>query len=289
MKKYWLGMCLGALSWQATADFTIENVGFSTPEAMEYSAVNDRYLVANINGSPFGKDNNGFISMVSPEGKLEALKWIEGGKNGVELSAPKGMVATDDRLYVADIDHLRVFSLPDGKPLKSIHVPGAGFLNGVSIAKQGGVWVTDSGVKEGFKPNGKDAIYHISEAGTITTLTKGEDLGRPNGILQRGDELMMVTIFSGEVHHFDLNGKLLRTQKQPFNRIDGLVEDTHGNVIFSSWKDQSASQWQEGKPLKQLFSGMKSPADLGVDTKRNRLLIPSFLGNKIWVKDLSDS
>jgi len=277
---------MSAMSVYAS-DIMIENVGFATPESMEYASAQDVYLVANINGSPFEKDNNGFISRLSPEGKVLDLKWIAGGQNGATLSAPKGMVAMDDRLYVADIDHVRVFSLPEGKPMASYEIAGSSFLNGVSVSSKGGVWITDSGVAPGFKPAGTDAIYHLSESGKITTLTKGEDLGRPNGIVETPNkQLVMITIASGQVHHFNLQGKLLSSQTLPYNRLDGLVMGADGELIFSSWTAKAIKKGlEEGEP-ETLFDELTSPADIGLDTKRNRVLIPSFMENKVWIKTL---
>ncbi|WP_319558111.1 hypothetical protein [Thiomicrorhabdus sp.] len=288
MKRFLIGVLCASASLTVRADMTVENVGFQTPESVEYSVKTDNYYVANINGSPFARDDNGFISLLSPQGEVLELKWISGGLNGVHLNAPKGMAALGNRLYVADIDRVRVFSLPDGKPLFEVEVPEASFLNGVTPASQGGIWVTDSGVKEGFKPSGKDAVYHISADGDLTTLVSGMDLGRPNGVLEKDDELLVVTIASGQVHHFDLKGKLLKSETLPFNRLDGLVEDVNGNVIVSSWTAKAALQWQEGAELKTIFEDLNSPADLGLDTQRNRLLIPSFLDNKVWIKSLQD-
>jgi len=277
---------MSAMSVYAS-DIMIENVGFATPESMEYASAQDVYLVANINGSPFEKDNNGFISRLSPEGDVLDLKWIAGGQNDVTLSAPKGMVAMDDRLYVADIDHVRVFSLPEGKPMASYEIAGSSFLNGVSVSSKGGVWITDSGVAPGFKPAGTDAIYHLSESGKITTLTKGEDLGRPNGIVETPNkQLVMITIASGQVHHFNLQGKLLSSQTLPYNRLDGLVMGADGELIFSSWTAKAIKKGlEEGEP-ETLFDELTSPADIGLDTKRNRVLIPSFMENKVWIKTL---
>ena len=269
-----------------SVNIVVDNVGFQTPESVEYDAKHDVYLVANIHGSPFDEDNNGFISKLSPDGKVLDLKWIAGGKNGVKLSAPKGMVADGNTLYVADIDTIRTFDLTTGKPMASFPIAGSSFLNGVTPSSQGGVWVTDSGVAAGFKPAGTDAIYHVSAKGDITTLTKGQDLGRPNGILEKDGQLIMVTIASGQVHRFDLQGKLLSSEKLPYNKLDGLITDNNGNVIFSSWKAQAIKEMQKNAEPKTLFSGLESPADLGFDSKRERLLIPSFLTNKVWIKSL---
>jgi len=279
-------MLSSSLVMAATNNIVVEKVGFQTPESVEYNSQNDVYLVANIHGSPFEKDNNGFISKLSPEGKVLDLKWIAGGKNGVTLNAPKGMVADGNTLYVADIDTIRTFDLTTGKSIANYPIAGSSFLNGVTPSSQGGVWVTDTGVAPGFKPAGTDAIYHLSPKGEITTLTKGQDLGRPNGILEKDGQLIMVTIASGQVHRFDLKGKLLSSKKLPYNKLDGLVMDSNGDVIFSSWTAKAIKKDLKNNEPETLFEGLTSPADLGVDTKRNRILIPSFMENKVWIKTL---
>src|SRR5512142_458611 len=50
--------------------------GFQTPESIAYDESNDRYLVSNINGKATEADNNGYISLVSPEGKVILEKFI---------------------------------------------------------------------------------------------------------------------------------------------------------------------------------------------------------------------
>src|SRR5215472_16538367 len=49
--------------------------GRATPESVLYDGQNDRYLVSNINGKPTDADNNGFISILSPDGQVTTLKW----------------------------------------------------------------------------------------------------------------------------------------------------------------------------------------------------------------------
>src|SRR5262245_10177215 len=63
----------------------VEIPGFQTPESVLYDADNDVYLVSNINGKPLDADDNGFISKVSPDGKITELKWIDGAKDNVKL------------------------------------------------------------------------------------------------------------------------------------------------------------------------------------------------------------
>src|SRR5205085_3158015 len=93
------------------------NDSFKTPESVLYDEAGDRYIVTNINGGPVDKDNNGFISLVSPAGHVDSLAWIQGGRGGVTLNAPKGTGIRGDTLFVADIDELRMFSRTSGAAL----------------------------------------------------------------------------------------------------------------------------------------------------------------------------
>src|SRR5204863_6403152 len=81
--------------------------GFSTPESVLHDSTQDIYFVSNINGSPTAKDNNGFISRVRPDGAVENLKSIDGGKNGVTLHGPKAPALWGDTPRVADINAAR--------------------------------------------------------------------------------------------------------------------------------------------------------------------------------------
>jgi sugar lactone lactonase YvrE len=117
----------------------VTDVGFSVPEAILHDAQADVYLVSQINGKPLEADGNGFITRVSPDGEVAELRWIDGGAEAVTLSAPKGMALVGDRLYVTDIDHVRVFDRVSGEPRESIAVDGATFLNDLVAAPDGGV------------------------------------------------------------------------------------------------------------------------------------------------------
>jgi len=127
----------------------VKYTGLATPESVLYDAENDRYLVSNINGKPTEKDNNGFISVLSPDGEITTLKWIEGGKNKVKLDAPKGLALAKGVLYAADITVVRMFDAKTGAPKGDIPVPGSTFLNDLSSGPDGKIYVSDSGLKMG--------------------------------------------------------------------------------------------------------------------------------------------
>src|SRR5262249_37869853 len=144
----------------------------------------DRYLVSNINGKPDAKDNNGFISVLSPDGTVTTPKWIEGGKEKTKLDAPKGLGLAKGVLYVADITVVRMFDAKTGAPKGEVGIPGATFLNDIATGADGKVYVSDTGVKtgaSGFEPTGSDAVYVIDK-GKAKALAKSKELGGPNGL-----------------------------------------------------------------------------------------------------------
>ncbi|HEX6670288.1 MAG TPA: hypothetical protein VF061_12045, partial [Gemmatimonadales bacterium] len=55
------------------------------PEAARFDPALGVYFLANINGSPLGKDGNGYISRLTRDGKVDSLKVIAGGRGGVTL------------------------------------------------------------------------------------------------------------------------------------------------------------------------------------------------------------
>ncbi|MCL2726712.1 MAG: hypothetical protein FWD69_20015 [Polyangiaceae bacterium] len=261
---------------------TWKNVGISTPESVLYDDVADLYLVSNINGNPTDRDNNGFISRLTPEGTVETLKWIEGGKNKVTLNAPKGSAFFGDRLYVADIDTVRIFDRKTGAPAGDVKVPGATFLNDIT-ATSSGVIVSDSGKKataKGFENTGTDAIYHIDKNKKLTTVAKTTDLGAPNGVLRKGDKTWVVT-FSGELYSLDDKGKKADVQKLPKGSLDGIVALPNGDFLISSWDASAIYRGAPGSEFKTVIENVNSPADIGYDTKRNRVLVPIFTGNEV--------
>jgi sugar lactone lactonase YvrE len=252
--------------------------GFATPESTLWDPKADVIYVSNIQGSPLDRDDNGYISKLGPDGSVIEARWIDGAAANVELSAPKGLAILGDALAVADLDHVRFFDLATGAPLEQIAIPGATFVNDVA-ADGDAVLVTDSGMQAGeggFAPSGTDAVYRVKRDGTIETLAKGPELDRPNGVLRAKDGRVLVVTF-GE-------GKLLAVEGGKVNvvlgadalpgALDGLVE-TDGVLITSSWETKSLVTI-DGTRVETLATELESPADIGYDAKRRRVLVPLF-------------
>lgn len=265
----------------------VKFTGLSTPESVLYDAARDRYLVSNIHGKPVDADNNGFISELSPEGKVTTLKWIEAGKNKVTLNAPKGMAIVKDVLYVADLDTVRMFDAKSGAPKGEVKIAGATFLNDVAAADDGRIFVSDSGIKmEGseFVGTGTDAVW-IIEKGKAKVLAKAAELSRPNGLLVDGKTVIVVPFGSNEIYRLDEKGKKADMTKLPKGGFDGVVK-LGDALLVSSWEGSAVYRGKLGGTFEVALPGLKAPADFGYDKKRGRVLVPRFMEDAVEAYDM---
>jgi len=269
---------------------TIE--GFLAPESVLHDTTQDIYLVSNVNGSPLAKDNNGFISRVKPDGAVENLKFIEGGRNGIVLNAPKGLALAGDTLWVADIDVVRAFNAKTGAAIDSVSLSklGAVFLNDLVVAPTGAIYITDTGIRFDDVGNvlhpGPDRIFRIAPDRTVTVAVRGDTLGRPNGIALDpvGKRFVIVEFGGRSILAWKPGDRAPSVIAKGPGGFDGVVV-AGGKILVSSWTDSTVSSYETGQEVK-LITGIAGPADIGYDAKRNRVLIPVFPGNRVEVWQL---
>ncbi|WP_433936588.1 SMP-30/gluconolactonase/LRE family protein [Sorangium cellulosum] len=267
--------------------------GFTTPESVLHDEERDVYLVSNIAGSPVEKDDRGFISRVSPDGEILDLTWIDGASEGVTLSAPKGMAVADGKLYVADIDAIRVFDASDGAPIQDIEVPGAGLLNDVAVMPDGSIVVSDSGVTVvdgAITGTGTDALVVIDPGGQPSRLLADPALPHPNGVAYAEGEIWVAYLGAARLDAVGASGEPRREIALPAGTLDGLVRLDDGRLLVSSW---DASAIFEVDPaggaaprVSTLAEDLPSPADLGWDRARSRLLVPLFNDDEVVLLDV---
>jgi len=260
-----------------------------TPESFFWDQALDLYFISNINGNPSVKDNNGFITVVVPDSGVRNLKFIEGGKNGVTLNAPKGLTAKGDTLWVTDIDAARAFNAKTGRPIATVDLRPAGavFLNDPAIGPDGALYITDTGIRFDSAGNvshpGPDRIFRIAR-GKVSVAAQGDTLERPNGITWdvSGNRFIVVALGGPSIFEWKLGDKNPTVIARGPGGFDG-VEVARGKILVSSWTDSTVSVYQSGTEAK-VISGVPSPADIGYDAKRNRVLIPVMTQNhgEIW-------
>ena len=272
----------------AAADSKVgETAGMKTPESVRYDPELDVFYVSNINGNPSQHDNNGFIAIVRADSTSAAPKMlVEGGKNGVTLDAPKGLALSGDTLWVADINHVRAFNRKTGAKLADIDLSSqkAQFLNDAAIGGDGAVYITDSGIAfdstGGMTHPGKDQIFKIS-GGKATAIT-ADSLDSPNGITwdKANGRFVLGGFAAKAVQTWKVGDKKPATLAMGAGQYDGVEVLGDGRVLVTSWADSSVSVVQNGA-LSKIIGGVSGPADIGVDTKRNLVVVPRFNDGKI--------
>ncbi|MBW3670471.1 MAG: hypothetical protein KY432_02230 [Acidobacteria bacterium] len=262
--------------------------GFATPESVLYDPADDVYYVSNINGRPLEADGNGYISRISAASHEMEQKWIDGTRDGVELDAPKGMALVGNELWVTDIDRIRRFNKATGQLTGSIPIEGATFLNDLATGADGAAYVSDSGMRagtSGFEPAGTDAVYRISSGGEVESIASGSELGGPNGLHVSDGEIWGVTFGSNELYRL-VDGKKMDVITVPAGGLDGIATAADGDFLISSWEGSAVYKGPAAGPFSPVVEQITSPADIGVDSRRNLLLIPVFQEDRVEIRPL---
>lgn len=272
---------------------TIANAGFSQPENLVYDAASDVYLVSNMGpGNPAAHDDNGYISRVSPDGKVLSLKWIAGGASGATLDAPKGLAIHGDTLAVADVGAVHYFDRKTGAPLGSETLPGL-VMNDLTYAPDGSIWITDTGPDRSKTPidttKDLDAVWRIPPGGRVQAVARGLGLDRPDGIVLDGTGALVATFGSDKLERVGSGtsrNSWSTVTTLPGDSVDGLRREPDGSLIATSWQAKTVWKLGEGYVRTALLTDVTSPAGVAIDTKRHRLAITSMKDNTMYLLPL---
>lgn len=271
-----------ALAMPAAAQQVVADVGFEGSEAVRYDAADDRYIVTNL--GPRGPEDDGFVSLVSPDGEVLELKWIEGGRDGVSLQDPLGLFIQGDEVHVADQKAIRVFDRRTGAPLRTIDVPDAVRLNDLYVTEAGVSYVTDSGTD-----NDHGALYRIQADGTVEAFAeRSADLHRVNGVAVTADGLVAHGGLLSDVLTFRNaeTGAVVRELTLPTGRIDGIVALEDGGLLVASQDGHNVYHVSAEGEAREVAGEIAVPAAIGYDTRRGRLLVPQIVASSLTIFDI---
>lgn len=235
-----------------------------TPESVCYDPSTNNLFVSNINGKPIEKDGNGFISLLTIDGKITELNWVTG------LDAPKGMGIFNGILYVTDIDRVAAIDIKNKSIKKFYEFPEAKFLNDIAIDIYGTVYISDMM---------STRIYRIIEDKTETWLDD-KLLTSPNGLFVENDVVM---IGCSKIMLANIKNRKLVTWLEETGEIDGLEGIGDGRYIFSDWSgsvDLVGTDKKIEKILDTTPAGVNA-ADIEFIPGKNLLLVPTFGDNRI--------
>lgn len=246
--------------------------GFSHPESALWAAMEMRWYISNIGGDPSAKDGDGFISRVAADGTIEALSWATG------LDAPKGSGISGGRLYVADIDQVRVINLADGDIVNSIPIPGAAFLNDIAVDPDGVVHVSDTGT---------NTIHRLTGGMNSEVVFTSADLHGPNGLAFAGDRLTIASFGDGmgDGAVFRVMGMMPVQIGTLTGSLDGLVARMD-DFLVTDFDGQLYRVPADGGAHELLRDfkaedGFQSTADIGLARTLGVVAVPDLLGDKV--------
>jgi invasion protein IalB len=211
--------------------------------------------------------NDGYVSLIHPDGTVHTSKWIGASREGLTLNDPYGSAISNGVLYTVDTGYLRSFDLKTGQPLRSIEVTGATFLNGVAVADDGTAYVSNTPKEY--------RVFRVTKDGQVSVFLEGEPLNMPNGLAIDGDgNIVVVNVGDNAVLTFSRDGKLLNTEHTVEGGNDGLVITEDGTKYVSSVRYGSISRIRPGRPAEIIASGIPSAASMCYDSIQRQLIIP---------------
>ena len=273
MKTYLLAAILCISSQLPAQEPRLEKIWttdslLKVPESVLYDAVNKVLYVSNIDGQPAEKDGKGSIGKVGLDGRIIQAAWISG------LNAPKGMGLYKDKLYVADLTEVVVIDIKKGSITDKIPVADAVFLNDISIDNQGVVYVSDS----------RSAKVHKIENGNVMLLV--EKLQGPNGLLAIKDGLLILD--RGSLLKMTKDGQLSKLADGMDPGTDGIEMVKENEYIVSCWAGVMYYVRTNGNKttLLDTRNDKINSADIGYDSKRKIVYVPTFYRNTVTAYQL---
>ncbi|HVY65610.1 MAG TPA: gluconolaconase [Gammaproteobacteria bacterium] len=211
--------------------------------------------------------NDGFVSLINPDGSVNTSKWIGATRDGLTLNHPLGSAISGNTLYAADIDTVRTFDLKTGQPGRAYQIPGASVLNGIGVTKEGVIYVSNT--------RDPEVVYKVTPDGQISDFVKGAPLALPNGVaIDPKGNVVVVNIMNNSVLTFNPQGQLINTEHAAEAGNDGLVVTEDGTKYVSSVRFGSVSKIRPGKPAEVIATGIPSAASMCYDSRQKQLVIP---------------
>ncbi len=241
---------------------------FKVPESTLYYPQENIIFVSNIDGKSAEKDLKGSISKLNTDGTVKQHDWA------INLSAPKGMAIYQNKLYVADVDEVVVLHLATGKVAERIPIKESVFLNDISIAPNGDVFVSDS----------RKGNIHRIKGNVVTPFIQNKN--NVNGLLCSGTDLYFVA--GDTLWKASNNNSLVAVTNGMDASTDGIIETKNKDLVVSCWNGIIYYIKNDGTKIILLDSRPNkiNTADIGFDEQNNILYVPTFFHNKVMAYKL---
>jgi len=291
MWKLFLALFAALAVPSQAASISVEKTipGFASPESVVVAGYDVFVSNVGVKLEPFAKDGDGFISKLDRQGNIKTLKWVD------QLNAPKGLLAVNGVLYVADIDRVLGYRQRDGKPVFELDLAATGvkFLNAFTLYDNRHLLVSATDL-------GKVFVIDLA-AKSYGELKFDTPPNGPNGLKKFGNRLIVVEWGTdnqpnGKIRSYKLDGYNATLDNtfapSPAGYFDGVVGLGANRWLISNWvKFEPAGLLQVLDTRTGTVSvinqniPLAGPADIFLDD-RNKLWVPGMLEGKVYRMNL---
>jgi hypothetical protein len=254
-QEFQIGDPISSINESGERTFMSDNVkvfgSFHFSESCTFDPQRNLVLAMNNGERGDGTENDGFVSLINPDGSVHTPKWIGVTRDGLELHQPLGSAIKNGILYTVDTGHVRSFDLASGRPLKSVPVPGSTILNGIAVTEDGTVYTSNS--------NNPQVVYKVTANDVVSVFAEGAPLAIPNGVA------------------IDTQGNVVVVNKTEYaveGGNDGVVVLDDGTKYVSSVRYGSVSKIEPGQDAQLIAVGIPNAASMCYDSVQNQLVIP---------------
>ena len=254
--------------WQPMSDNVKVFGSFHFSESCTFDP-NKNLILAMNTGNRGDNDaaNDGYVSLINPDGSVHTPKWVGATRDGLELYDPLGSAVKNGVLYTVDSGHVRLFDLETGRPLRSIPVPASTILNGIAVADDGTVYASNT--------RNPEQMWKVTADGDVSLFAEGAPLANPNGVaIDQDGNIVVVNVGDNAVISYNRDGTVVRTEHAVEGGNDGIVITADGTKYVSSVRNGSVSRIRPGQDAEIIASGIPSAASMCYDSTQNQLVIP---------------
>ncbi len=256
------------MAWELTE-------GVKRPESVVYDPATNALYLSNMDGAAQEKNGTGYIAKVSPDGAMIDSAWVTG------LNAPKGVDIGNGKLYTSDIDELVEIDLATATISGRYPAAGAEFLNDVTVAPDGAVYVSDMRL---------DAVWRLQN-GTFEKWLEGAAIRAPNGLLAEADRLLIAANgtdieqpgnarYLMAISYADKSVTPLRDE-QGIGGLDAIEPDGRGGYVLSDWGAGKVFHYTIAGGAMEVLTVSQGTADLDFVASQGMMYLPVMMSDRL--------